>query len=148
MEELFPRPTEAPRRSPAPDVITEISEKGAILEWLAPLESPEFPPVHRELLHPPGGGEGWCNPDAEVLELLQLWDWLMFKWLLADRELLCRCRILECEWPALPPCKYALPPCNNCSANCSAAERSSELPPIQYIKISLEFQNYIIVSHV
>ena len=46
-----------------------------MLEWLAaptPLDSPELPPVHKELLHPPGGEEGWCKPDAEGLGLLQV----------------------------------------------------------------------------
>ena len=80
MEELLPRPIEVPRRSPAPDVIAEISEKGAMFEWLTdmtPLERFDPPTLHKVLEHPPDGGEGWCNPDVEELTLLQPCDWFI-----------------------------------------------------------------------
>ena len=99
-EPPFPSPTEALRRSPAPELIPDMSEKGARLVWFGvpiPFESPLW-------LQPPGGVAGcwWCNPDTFELVLLQEWDWLIFKWLLAEIELLWA---LECELEFPPPCK-------------------------------------------
>ena len=90
---LFPSPTEAPKRSPAPEDMPEMSEKLARLEWFG--------------VPMPFGGELWCNPGVPELGLLQEWLWLIFKWLLADMELFCKCCwTLECELVlAPPPCK-------------------------------------------
>ena len=102
---MFPRPPDAPKRSPAPEDMPEISEKFARLEWLGvPIPLVMFAPLHNDA---PGGGEFWCNPGVPEFWLLQEWLWLIFKWLLADIELFCKCCwTLECELVlAPPPCK-------------------------------------------
>ena len=107
IEGVFPIPIVATKRSPAPDVIPEISENGAMLEWFGVPIPLVLPPAQSELLHPPcGGGDAWCSPVVVELVLLQEWAWLIFKWLLADMELFDKwCWTLECELVLPPPCK-------------------------------------------